>query len=183
MSLKNNIYLKTLRRGPRSTAKANPPPPRKPSNPDVGLAIWAGVTLLLSAIVPNVAMVACFVTIPAALIIPVKRFLTGGKLSWVMCVACLALFISGPGGLVSSTWLIKNSLKPTISSLEDYKAKNGSYPSNLKELQPASNSSSTGSRSGIMYYTDGQAYSLTCVTFGFNKLTYSSSSKTWRNWD
>jgi len=76
-------------------------------------------------------------------------------------------------------------LQPVIGALEAYHQAEGTYPESLKELTPRYLDSvpDCPCHGLLMYSKDGDGFSLTCVTFGFNKRTFDSRWGRWRNWD
>lgn len=76
---------------------------------------------------------------------------------------------------------------PLIDALEKYRAQKGTPPASLQDLVPTyiatlPTCDSSGKRA-IVYYTEGGHYTLTCYTYMFNKHSYDSANKSWRDWD
>jgi hypothetical protein len=84
--------------------------------------------------------------------------------------------------------LLESRLQPVIVALEAYRDVNGGYPSALDALVPDyMESLPTCPNFGVTYFTREEAgitrFLLTCVTFGFNKHTYFSATRSWKDWD
>jgi hypothetical protein len=173
----------------KGNGEVNPVDPEdstKVSKPGFKLVIWACVALLFSMADSNMAFVVGFLATPAGIVIFIKR-LAHSRLPALTCLACLILLVAGPGGCSYHTVQTKRGLYPIISALTEYKAKHGSYPKNLSLLQLKSEPFCHSPRQRVLYGVDGEdkdnEYHLTCYTFAFNKLTYSSKTRGWRNWD
>jgi hypothetical protein len=98
------------------------------------------------------------------------------------------LLVSAPVSSSIQTRLLELRLQPVITALKTYRESNGSYPDSLNKLIPdylQSVPSCPNHR--IAFFTREEAdtaqFSLTCVTFGFNKHTYDSAARTWKDWD
>lgn len=80
------------------------------------------------------------------------------------------------------TWMLERKLAPLVTALEAHHSEKGSYPEQAEALVP-------GFRKNLpwchysRHETGPEGFSLTCVTFGFNKHTYNSVTKTWQDWD
>jgi hypothetical protein len=103
-------------------------------------------------------------------------------------LVCAGLALGLWHGQQSICRRIESEAGPLIAAIEKYRGDHGSYPEDGKALVPAyldKLPSCPGRRSMIMIYAlyDGKIYTLTCVTFGFWKYSYSSENGEWRGWD
>ena len=95
---------------------------------------------------------------------------------------------SGPISCSIQSRLLELRLQPVIAALKSYRDINDSYPGSLDELVPDHLKSvpSCPNRRNILFTrkeADTAQFSLTCVTFGFNKHDYDSATGAWKDWD
>ena len=98
------------------------------------------------------------------------------------------LLVLGPVFCSVQSRLLELRLQPVIAALKTYRDSNGSYPDSLDELVPDYLESvpSCPDRRDISFTrkeADTAQFSLTCVTFGFNKHDYDSATGAWKDWD
>lgn len=154
---------------------------------DWKLLLIAVIAAVLAVIGPNAAMTIGFVAIPTALVACGRRIFDKEKRSlkmrFIAYGGCALLAISGPGGCVLNTFRVERTAAPIITALEQYKVKHGNYPEKLESVASAQCSACS---SGKFFYSSQDKrdeYSLTSVTYGFNKHAYDSKTRKWVDWD
>lgn len=160
------------------------------------LAIAGLFLVLVSATGLNTAMIAGFVAVPLApACLCVRSEKVGGgytrqSIYQRICLMLIGavLLVSAPVSCSIQSRLLELRLQPVIAALKTYRESNGSYPDSLDELVPDYLESvpSCPNRKVVSFTreeADTAQFSLTCVTFGFNKHTYDSATGAWKDWD
>lgn len=136
----------------------------------------------------NQAFIMGFIAIPASIAIFVKTVKRNKSLTLLSknltYFGCVLLLAASPVGCSYNTSQTKNKLQPLISQLDEFKSTHGTYPADLSVLhQPIPQCHSPQRNVLYIHVKELNEYSLTCVIFGFNKLTYNSHMKSWANFD
>ncbi|RWX48248.1 hypothetical protein VT98_11714 [Candidatus Electrothrix communis] len=143
----------------------------------------------------NAAMIAGFIAVPLALLafVSAARKWDGYTRKSIYQRICLMLIgavlpVSAPVSCSVQSRLLELRLQPVIAALKTYRDSNGSYPGSLDKLVPDHLQSvpSCPNRRIILFTrkeADTAQFSLTCLTFGFNKHDYDSATGSWKDWD
>lgn len=159
------------------------------------MATAGSLLVVASATGFNAAMIAGFVAVPVALLAFVSA---AGK--WdgytrkslqqrvTLMVIGAILLVSGPVSCSVQSRLLELRLQPVIAALKTYRDSNDSYPDSLDELVPDHLESVPSCPDHRIAFftrkeTETAQFSLTCVTFGFNKHDYDSATGAWKDWD
>jgi hypothetical protein len=150
---------------------------------------------LISAVGFNAAMIIGYIAVPLALLAFVSAVrkwdgYTRDSANWRVGLTVIGavLLVLAPVSCSVQSRLLEDRLQPIIVALEAYRDVNGSYPRALDGLVPDyMESVPTCPNHKIVYFADKEAgtplFALTCVTFGFNKHTYSAATGSWKDWD
>jgi hypothetical protein len=98
------------------------------------------------------------------------------------------LLVLAPVSCSLQSQLLEGRLQPILVALQAYRDVKGRYPGALDALVPEyMESIPTCLNHRILYFTGKEPgtpqFALTCVTFGYNKHTYYSSTGSWKDWD
>ncbi|MCI5125484.1 MAG: hypothetical protein D3925_13665 [Candidatus Electrothrix sp. AR5] len=151
------------------------------------MAIAGSLLVVASATGFNAAMIAGFVAAPLALVTFVSAAKKWDGYTRKMVIGAI-LLASGPVSCSIQSRLLELRLQPVIPVLKTYRDSNDSYLDLLDKLVPDHLESvpSCPNRRIISFTrkeADTAQFSLTCVTFGFNKHTYDSATGAWKDWD
>ena len=156
--------------------------------PDYILFIVTLFLLSISLYDANYAFLIGIFGIPTAFILFVRRVNDKDKRSPLRLLltygGILLLTIAGPSSCVLTSQRVESSLAPVITQLDNYFQEHGTYPKELTTLDIQTIPVCPDKRRVSYHSFDkGKEYSLTCVTYAFNKYSYSSVTRQWENWD
>lgn len=110
------------------------------------------------------------------------------KIRWAaVAVACVSLVVISRFAYTHHIVRLEARIQPTITALEAYRAENGAYPEVTRgEIGGGIELANCHRRQRAHYFrhaADARRFSITCVTFAFNKHTYDSNQGAWTDWD
>jgi hypothetical protein len=155
---------------------------------DGWMLILAFACMIFSWTDVNHAFMLSFLMVPLAIYAAIHKFRDGFSRPlarrFLTYFGCLLLLVSGPSGCAFATHKTEESMSPVIAALERFRDVNGNYPANLELLKTEIPNCYSPKRKPLyVALASGKKFDLTCMTFAFNKHTYESNSKTWRDWD
>lgn len=155
--------------------------------------IFVGMLLLACLFSPNLNMMVQVVAIIGVPILLINflwclRKSTARRIeSSIQLVVWTAVCAATFGIFRYQDYQLESATEPAIAALELYKTKNGRYPEKIDELFLSNRPKPPYCQPFLMYNrierNGDDSYYLNCVTFGFNKHSYDSKSKSWGNWD
>ncbi len=159
------------------------------------IALTGVVLVFISAVGFNAAMFVGFVAAPLAFhafVSAVRKWdgYTRANTRWRVGLMVIGAFllVLAPVSCSVQSRLLEFRLQPVIVALEAYRDVHGSYPGAIDAVVPEYlETIPTCPNLGIFYSPRDEGgittFALTCVTFGFNKHTYSSYTGAWQDWD
>ena len=168
------------------------------------------VLVVLTHLDGNIAMLVGFITFIWAVILMIRMFvglsskrdpekIKHFKKSGLRFLYMAILSVVSWQGISYIHQRIDRNFQPFINGLEAYKTNHGEYPKGINRLSTRLDNEALYQitdplpKCGILinfppypyYYLrhDKDAFSILCMTYGFNHHTYSSKSKRWDDWD
>ncbi len=100
-------------------------------------------------------------------------------------LACIVLVLINIATCTHQTNRLEHRIEPVIAALAQYQTQHGDYPQRLDALMPRYLAAIPRCQQSRLRYAqlNNSRYVLYCVTYGFHKHTYDSSTRQWKGED